>query len=292
MNAKHIVLLMLFLVLFSCKNSDKEDLYTILQQWVNREILFPNNIIFSIQGRDTVNYPIGDSFKILMYIDSTGCTSCRLKLSNWKRFMSEVDSLSNSQQVQFLFFFTPKRKDKMQHILSFNEFNHPICVDENDSINLLNHFSSNALYQTFLLDKKNKVLAMGNPIYSSKVKELYMNIISGKGTYLSSSEQKSTSISLLKNNVDFGQFPWHEEQANESCIICNKGNMPLVINDVITSCGCITVEYSKEPVLPGENLALRVNYKAEHSGHFNKTITIYCNAEGSPFRLNISGNAI
>ena len=34
-------------------------------------------------------------------------------------------------------------------------------------------------FQTFLLDKDNKVLAMGNPILNPKIKELYLKIIRG-----------------------------------------------------------------------------------------------------------------
>lgn len=69
------------------------------------------------------------------------------------------------------------------------------------------------------------------------------------------------------------------------------GEAPLVINDVITSCGCVAVEYSKEPVQPGRKLNLKIKYQAEHPEHFNKTITVYCNAKGSPFHLTIGGNA-
>lgn len=60
---------------------------------------------------------------------------------------------------------------------------------------------------------------------------------------------------------------------------------------ISASCGCITVEYLKEPIRPGQKLNLRIKYKAEHPEHFDKTVIIYCNAEGSPFRLKISGNA-
>ena len=74
-------------------------------------------------------------------------------------------------------------------------------------------------------------------------------------------------------------------------ILSNSGEELLAIEDVSVSCGCITVEYLKEPIRPGQKLNLRIKYKAEHPEHFDKTVIIYCNAEGSPFRLKISGNA-
>ena len=72
----------------------------------------------------------------------------------------------------------------------------------------------------------------------------------------------------------------------------NTGNGLLVILDIITSCGCTKVEYSKEPVRPGGTLEVKVIYEAEKAEHFNKTVTVYCNVENSPLRLIVKGNAI
>lgn len=65
----------------------------------------------------------------------------------------------------------------------------------------------------------------------------------------------------------------------------------LAIEGVDTSCGCISVEYSKEPVRPGMDLNLSIIYKAEHPEHFSKTVRIHCNSESSPIILTVSGNA-
>lgn len=35
------------------------------------------------------------------------------------------------------------------------------------------------MYQTFLLDAGNKVVAIGNPIHNDRIKKLYLDIISG-----------------------------------------------------------------------------------------------------------------
>ena len=51
------------------------------------------------------------------------------------------------------------------------------------------------------------------------------------------------------------------------------------------------MEYSKEPVRLGETLELKVIYEAEKAEHFNKTVTVYCNADNSPLRLFIKGNS-
>ena len=71
----------------------------------------------------------------------------------------------------------------------------------------------------------------------------------------------------------------------------NTGTNPLVVDNVSTSCGCTSVDYSKEPVRPGNSILLNVTYKADDPVHFDKTITVYCNAESSPVVLRITGDA-
>ena len=68
--------------------------------------------------------------------------------------------------------------------------------------------------------------------------------------------------------MDFGSFPQLEKQEN-SFVLVNIGNSLLVIQDIVTSCGCTKVEYSKEPVRPGGTLEVKVLYEAEDAGYFN-----------------------
>lgn len=134
------------------------------------------------------------------------------------------------------------------------------------------------------------MLAMGNPVYSSKISELYVNIISGKNVEWGKLQKKMTEVSVSNSFIDIGEFSWEKAQ---HCIftLYNTGENMLVIDDVVTSCGCTSVEYSKEPVSPGKSLDIIVTYKADHPEHFNKTITVYCNSSASPLRLKIMGNA-
>ncbi len=160
-----------------------------------------------------------------------------------------------------------------------------------DSLNVLNHFPSETAFQTFLLDKDNKVVAIGNPIHNSKVKDLYLKIIKGE-TFVQEDESKQivTKAAVDKSFIQMGSFNWQEEQ-KATFTLKNTGDKLLVIHDIVTSCGCTTMSYSKEPVRPGQEVTLEVAYKAEHPGYFDKTITVYCNAEGFPLKLRINGNA-
>lgn len=100
----------------------------------------------------------------------------------------------------------------------------------------------------------------------------------------------TVKLSVNQTTIDFGSFPQSEKQ-ERSFVLTNSGNQLLVIQDVTTSCGCTKVKYSKEPVRPDGTLELKVIYEAEQAEHFNKTIMVYCNADNSPLRLTVKGNA-
>ena len=276
------------LTIASCSESDKDRLSRLVKEWEGKEILFPTHSTFTIQGKDTVDFDFKDAeYKVVMYVDSVGCTDCKLQLPRWKELMTEVDSLRGGS-VSFLFYFHPKDLRELRFLTRRDAFAYPVCFDDKDEFNHLNNFPSEMMFQTFLLDKENKVIALGNPVLSPKVKELYLNLISGEEKTLS--HETLTTVSVNATAMDFGNFPMSEKQGG-SFVLTNTGSNLLVIQDIITSCGCTKVEYSKEPVRPGGTLDVKVIYEAEKAEHFNKTVTVYCNVGNSPLRLTVKGSA-
>lgn len=258
-----------------------------IKYWQHREVLIPQSSIFTLLGEDTVVMQMANSYKIVSYLDSIGCISCKARLAGWKDFIADLES----ENVPVFIFMNTSNLAEIQLILKRESFNYPICIDEKDSLNKLNHFPSDMRFQTFLLNKDNRVLAIGNPIHNPKVKDLYLNIIQGKEMQPNIANKTFlTSASVNKVYALLGYFDWQKEQ-KASFMIKNVGNKPLIIQDINTSCGCTTVSYSKEPVQPGKEMKLDVSYKADHPEHFSKTLTVYCNAESSPIRLIISGDA-
>ena len=56
------------------------------REWKGREILYPNDMHFFMQGRDTLTAASICMYKIITYIDSIGCMSCKLGLSQGQDF--------------------------------------------------------------------------------------------------------------------------------------------------------------------------------------------------------------
>ena len=283
-----VTLIMCVWVLTSCQESREEAMYRLVNEWNGKEIKFPSRSVFTIQGKDTVDFDFGNAdYKVITYIDSVGCTSCKLQLPRWKKFVAEVDSLTNGS-VPFLFYFHPKDMKELRYLTRRDDFTYPVCFDERDGLNRLNQFPTDMTFQTFLLDKDNKVVAMGNPVHNPKVKELYLDLITGGRS--SNSSGQITQVSVDQTELDFGNFP-KEEKQERSFVLTNTDKGLLVIQDITTSCGCTKVEYSKEPVRSGGVLEVKVIYEAENAEHFRKTVTVYCNTKDSPLRLTVKGSA-
>ena len=184
---KHLALfcIMLLLILCSCKENRRTlSALQIVTEWTGKEILFPEGILSQSMGKDTIGIDFSNpNYKILLYVDSAGCSSCRLRLSEWKQIMEEADSLFSSK-VDFLFFFQPKKQDEKELEFIFRQlgFQHPVFIDTKKEIDRINKFPSQTEYQCFLLDRDNKVLMIGNPSINTGIWQLFKGYISEKNS--------------------------------------------------------------------------------------------------------------
>jgi hypothetical protein len=55
----------------------------------------------------------------------------------------------------------------------------------------------------------------------------------------------------------------------------NVSDAPIVITRVVTTCGCTSAEYDKQPLMPGKKSEIRVGFEAEVKGVFFKKLSIY-----------------
>ena len=185
----------------SCRNREGDKISNMLTEWIGREIIYPNNMVFTLWGSDTVDYikPVS-SYTIVSYVDSIGCVSCKLQLAEWKVLIAGMDS-TFKDKVSVLLFFCPKRNEAMSYILKRDGFGYPVCIDQSDTFNKLNHFLDEMAFQTFLLDRNNRIIALGNPVLNPNIKKLYWNIIQGKDIHCSNKRKKS-KINIENNIIE------------------------------------------------------------------------------------------
>lgn len=285
MKILYIGILFLF---FSCNvSNNKKEITNLINKWNEKEIIFPTDYIDFISSNKELSVDSSlSNYKILIYIDSIGCSSCKLQLNEWKIFMKQVDSLTNNH-VKFLFILHPKEIREIKVQAKINKFNYPLYFDKNDELNKLNKFPSDIAFHTFLLDRENKVILLGNPVSNPKIKELYINKILNKGNI----QIDKTEIEVDNLNIDFGKFNWNKPQ-ERTIHIKNTGKNNLTILDIASSCGCTVPEYDLKTVPSGEIINLKITFTAERPEYFERNVIIHCNTKESPIEIKLKGNAI
>ncbi len=290
---RFLLSLLLITIFFACtheNNNNYGEVKKIVGEWTGKEILIPEKISCYLADKDTLlgfcNELFDKEYKILMYVDSAGCSDCRLKLFEWKQLMKEADSLFQGE-VGFLLFFQPKRKMKMTNLFKIDKFDYPVFVDVKGEIDRLNHFPQAMEYQCFLLNKENRVLVIGNPVLNPKILDLYKSQITGGKK---AKQEAFTTIMVDKRVIEYGNIK--KGSLNPAIfIITNTGSHPLITYRVSTSCGCTNVEWESRPVEQGQVATISVKMTPDEAGYFSKTIDVYCNIKESPLRLMVNGNA-
>lgn len=90
----------------------------------------------------------------------------------------------------------------------------------------------------------------------------------------------------LEHSFDTINF---KDNAKFSFKFSNIGDQPLIINEVIPSCGCTATEFSKAPIKAGETGVIKVKYDTKRIGMFYKTIKVYTNSQDEAIVLKIKG---
>ena len=75
--------------------------------------------------------------------------------------------------------------------------------------------------------------------------------------------------------------------------VTNTGNQPAVIYNVVSTCGCTDVKWTKEPIRPGQKGTISVTYSNDEGAYpFDKTLTTYISDSQKPVLLKIRGVSI
>lgn len=72
----------------------------------------------------------------------------------------------------------------------------------------------------------------------------------------------------------------------------NTGVEPLILSNVVSSCGCTVPEWPHEPILKGKTASIKVKYNTDRIGPINKTITVMSNAKEASIQLRITGSVV
>ena len=73
----------------------------------------------------------------------------------------------------------------------------------------------------------------------------------------------------------------------------NAGTEPLILSNVLTTCGCTATDWPRDPIAPGDGGKIEVSFNsAGKMGKQNKVITVVSNAVNAQERVKIITNVL
>ena len=119
-----------------------------------------------------------------------------------------------------------------------------------------------------------------------------MLLMAGAAKAQDAKTQSGPEIEFEEIVHDYGDVPYN---GNGECVFrfTNTGDAPLLIQKPKSSCGCTVPSWPDKPILPGESDVIKVTYRTNRVGNFNKVVTVTSNAiKNSTVVLRITGRVL
>ena len=105
-----------------------------------------------------------------------------------------------------------------------------------------------------------------------------------------SREKIGSQLEIDKLVHNFGNIVHKSGPVSCSFVVTNSGTQPAVIYNVVSTCGCTNVQWTKEPIRPGQSGKISVTYSNDEGAYpFDKTLTAYISDIKKPVILRIRG---
>lgn len=169
---KKIIYLLIIAMLSSCA---RISLSRNIRKFVGSTIQYPSELMF-IEGRNP-HYKIHDApnGSLIIWYDTNECSPCRLSsISDLKKIFNLCRDSLQGIDVRIVFSPSFEKKDLFMEIVQDSEREFPIFVDDKNVFGEVNKtIPQEPKYHTFLIDKDNKVLLTGNPLWGPAIWNLY-----------------------------------------------------------------------------------------------------------------------
>lgn len=100
-------------------------------------------------------------------------------------------------------------------------------------------------------------------------------------------------LSFSPSEHNFGVIHETEGKISHTFTGVNRSDNPIIVLDIVTSCGCTIPEFSKKPILKGEAFEVKVVYDPEHQfGTFSRNLSIFSVEREKIAILRIIGSVV
>lgn len=178
-----IVILLMIFVVSGCRSSEdgvKDKIRRMQSQTV--EIPFNKFSCWINDSLQTICPWENADMKLVVYIDSTQCSKCSLKqMYLWDDFVKLENKYKDRFEIFFIMHTNSVNVQSLASLFHLTQLNHPMYIDCMGAFEKKNpHIPSEQMYHTFLLDEKNNVILVGNPLFNPKVEEMLLTILKEK----------------------------------------------------------------------------------------------------------------
>ncbi len=103
-------------------------------------------------------------------------------------------------------------------------------------------------------------------------------------------EARECEMEFTSTEHNFGKVSERGKAVSHLFEFTNRGNRPIVITRISTTCKCTKYDFSKRPVPPGGKGKITVTYNPKkQSGVFYKVIQVFSNCSQERIMLTIRG---
>lgn len=272
----------IFLVLLmACSCSRNAEQRKIVSAMSGKEVLMPDGLACTILG-DTIDFSLDDAdYTIVAYIDSAGCTACRMKLAVWDGIINELKSLDDAD-VNFVMVINASDAEEVDYLLKRDNFLHPVCIDPDGRFAELNGLPADMAYHNFLLDSNNEIVLVGNPAINPKIMDLYRKVILGEAEHNAFAGATIAVGAVHACDTIVKQFE------------VSSLDMPLLtVQGIVPSCDCVSASISADTIKLGNSALLTVTYVADSvPGPVTRHIDVFFNEKENPERYTLHGYVI
>lgn len=271
------------LLIWACANDADNRYAQLVSEWQCKEILLPETMVDFMTG-DTIDLSETD-FTILTFVDSAGCAGCQMKLTLWNEFLPALDSVASNANFNALLMVNAN-DDELTNRINRDEYTYPIINDTTGKYYRFNHLPEDDMFRTFLIDRNRRVIAIGNPILSNSVADLYRAIISGSKTFSSS----GTQLMVIDTpKITIGEISPGKEYTHK-VTLSNLSSDTVFIRSIISSCPCTEAVPDDSMIPPHAQLPVRITFKEDSAiGDFSRSIHFFYRNFENPTVLELSG---
>ena len=177
------IFIVIILPLFIACSDQGQQFAKEIKNLQSKAIQLPSKGLVLQQGCELQEVNVNEKvLRLVVYADSIGCTSCAINRINlWDGFIDYAERFND--QLKFHFIFSPTKKDlnSIKLAIANSTLDNPIVLDTLGEFEALNpHLPKNRALHTFLLDKNNNVILVGNPLHNKKIEEMFYKIVEEK----------------------------------------------------------------------------------------------------------------